>query len=144
MAREISHTTEIDAPTEAVWNILTDTAAYPDWNPFVRQLEGELREGARLDVRISLQEERTMRFTPTVLAVRPARELRWRGRFVVRGLFDGEHSFELEELAAGRTRFTQRERFSGPLVRPFGRMLDETEIGFAQMNEALKARAEAG
>jgi uncharacterized protein YndB with AHSA1/START domain len=49
----ISHEIEIDASPEAVWAVLVDTASYPEWNPFVRKLDGELREGARLEVRIA-------------------------------------------------------------------------------------------
>ena len=37
-----------------------------------------------------------MTFKPTVLAVHPERELRWLGRFILPGLFDGEHSFRIE------------------------------------------------
>jgi hypothetical protein len=74
--------------------------------------------------------------------VEPGRELRWIGRVLIPGIFDGEHGFLLEPTAAGHTRFTQMERFSGVLVRPFSRTIDRTETGFRQMNEALKARAE--
>jgi len=52
MIRTISHTIEIDAAPEAIWRQITDTAAYPDWNPFMRRLEGELKEGARIEVEI--------------------------------------------------------------------------------------------
>ncbi|MEA2131661.1 MAG: hypothetical protein QOJ85_4552 [Solirubrobacteraceae bacterium] len=86
---------------------------------------------------------RTMTFKPTVLSAEAGRELRWLGRFLVPGLFDGEHSFRLEELAGGRTRLTQAERFRGLLVGPLSGTLEKTRLGFEQMNRALKQRAEA-
>ena len=143
MVRSISHTIEIDAAPDAVWRELADTASYPDWNPFVCRLEGDLEEGSRLEVEITPPEGRAMTFKPEVLAVKPGRELRWLGHLLVRGLFDGEHSFEIEPLGEGRSRFTQSERFSGLLVRPLGGGLGKTQRGFEAMNRALKARAEA-
>jgi hypothetical protein len=140
---ELRHEVEIDAPPATVWAVLADTGAYDDWNPFVRRLDGELREGAKLEVQIAPPGGRSMTFKPTVLAARPERELRWLGRLLVGGLFDGEHSFELEPLAEGRTRFTQTERFTGILTRPLGKTLRKTQRGFQQMNDALKARVEA-
>jgi hypothetical protein len=142
MVRSISHTIEIDAGPEAVWRQLADTAAYPDWNPFVRRLEGELAENARLEVEIDPPGGRAMTFRPTVLAARPGRELRWIGHLGLRGIFDGEHSFEIEPLGGDRSRFTQAERFSGLLVRPFAGTLEKTRRGFEAMNLALKERAE--
>lgn len=134
---------EIDAPPAAVWSVLTDTGSYPDWNPFVRRLEGSLDLGATLDVRIAPPGARSMRFKPTVLAAVPGQELRWLGRFLAPGIFDGEHSFTLEPLGEDRTRLVQEERFSGLLVRPFRSTLEKTLLGFEQMNEALKTRVEA-
>jgi hypothetical protein len=142
MKRQISHTVEIDASPAEVWAIVADTSSFPSWNPFIRKLEGELRTGAKLAVTIEPPDRRSTNFRPTVLAAEPARELRWLGRVLVPGIFDGEHSLLLEPTATGGTRFTQAERFSGILVRPFSGTLDSTELGFRQMNEALKARAE--
>ena len=143
MVRNISHTIDIDAAPEKVWEELTDTGSYGDWNPFVRRVDGPLEEGARLQVEIEPPGGRRMAFKPTVLAARPARELRWLGNLVVPGLFDGEHRFEIEPLGGGRSRLTQSERFSGLLVRPFGGTLEKTRRGFEAMNLALKARVEA-
>jgi hypothetical protein len=143
MVRNISHTIEIDAAAETVWGELADTDAYAGWNPFVRRLDGELEEGARLEVEITPPDGRAMTFKPTVLAARRGRELRWLGHLLVPGLFDGEHSFEIEPLGPDRSRLTQAERFSGLLVRPFGGSLEKTERGFEAMNRALKARLEA-
>ncbi len=86
-----------------------------------------------------------MTFKPTVIHVAPERELRWRGRLLLPGVFDGEHCFEMSPLGEGRTRFVQREKFSGLLV-PFlwNRLATNTRRGFEAMNTALKERAEAG
>jgi hypothetical protein len=143
MVRSISHTIEIDAAPETVWRELADTRSYPDWNPFIRRLDGELREGARLEVEITPPDGRAMTFKPKVLAAEPGRELRWLGHLLVRGLFDGEHRFEIEPLEGGRSRLTQSERFTGLLVRPLGGGLGKTERGFEAMDQALKARIES-
>jgi hypothetical protein len=140
--RELRRQIEIDAPASVVWGVLTDIRAYSDWNPFMRRLEGDLREGSKLDVRIEPPGARPMSFKPTVLQVEPERELRWLGRFLVPGLLDGEHSLRVEPIGEGRSRFTQAERFRGVLVRLFTSTLDKTETGFDQMNHALKERAE--
>lgn len=140
--RTIEQSIEIDAPPAAVWSILTDTGAYPEWNPFMSKLDGDLHAGATLRVRIQPPNARPMSFKPTVLTAERERELRWIGRFIVPGLLDGEHSFRIEPLSDGRSRFIQAEHFSGLLVGAFKSTLNKTELGFAEMNAALKARAE--
>jgi hypothetical protein len=144
MSTELRHEIEIDASPTEVWAVLTDISAYPDWNPFVRRIDGVPREGAKLDVEIVPPGGRAMSFKPTVLAAEPGRELRWLGRFLVPGLMDGEHAFRIEPIAGGRSRFTQSERFSGILVAFLKGTLRKTELGFEQMNGALKQRVEAG
>lgn len=69
-------------------------------------------------------------------------ELRWKGRLLIPGPFDGEHSFHLQALDSRRTKFAQKEVFSGILVPLFGSRLSATRRGFELMNQALKARAE--
>ena len=140
--RELRREIEIDAPPERVWAVVSDFAAYPEWNPFIRRIGGELREGARLEVRIEPPDTRAMTFKPTVRAVEANRELRWLGRLLLPGVFDGEHSLRIEPLDSGRSRFIQSERFTGLLVGLLGGTLSKTEAGFEQMNTALKARAE--
>jgi hypothetical protein len=143
MSRNIRHTIEIDASPAMVWATLTDTASFRDWNPFMHRAEGELRPSARLEVEIEPPGGRSMKFKPTVLSVEPEHELRWIGRLIMPGLFDGEHSFRLEPLESGSTRFTMAEHFTGLLVPLFGGTLAKTQAGIEQMNVALKARAEA-
>ena len=116
MARQLESEVEVQASPERVWEVLTNFAAYPDWNPFiVRVLEAE-----------------------------PARRLRWLGHLLVPGLFDGEHRFTIEPAGPGRARVTQQETFRGllaPLLLAF--IAGPTLEGFRQMNRALEARPEA-
>lgn len=139
--RRIETSVDIAASPVAVWNVLSDFAAYPQWNPFIVRLDGEAKVGARLNVTVRPPGGKPMSFRPTVLAAEPGRELRWRGKVLMPGIFDGEHSFRLEATASG-CRFRHDETFSGILVALFGAMLDNTAHGFAEMNKALKRRAE--
>ena len=127
-----------------MWAVISDFAAYPEWNPFIRRARGELRAGAKLEVRIEPPQARATTFKPTVRSVEPNRELRWLGRLLVPGIFDGEHSLSIEPLDSNRSRFVQSERFSGILVGLAKGTLQKTDTGFEQMNAALKERVEQG
>ena len=95
-------------------------------------------------MRIEPPQARATTFKPTVRSVEPNRELRWLGRLLIPGIFDGEHSLSIEPLEGSRSRFVQSERFSGILVGLAKGTLLKTGTGFEQMNAALKARAEQG
>lgn len=143
MARDISTEIEIAAPASRVWEILTDFEAFPSWNPFVREISGELREGAQLEVLLRAPNMSPITVKPRLVALQPERELRWLGHLWVRGLFDGEHRFQIEPTSETSVRFLHAERFSGLLVSPMlNRIGENTRLGFKTMNEALKARAE--
>ena len=140
--RLIETATNIRAPAARIWSILTDFSAYPAWNPFITAAEGELRPGARLKITIAPPGHRPMTLRPVVLVVTPEYELRWLGRLLMPGLFDGEHAFGLEQQAE-TCRFLHAERFSGLLLLLLGEGLFEaTRQGFEAMNAALKQRAE--
>jgi hypothetical protein len=141
--KELRTEIEIQASAERVWQLLTDFPSFPQWNPFIRKASGNISVGERLEVRLQPSGASAMTFRPTVLKVEPNREFRWLGHLLIAGLFDGEHSFTIEPLGEGRVRFTQREIFRGLLVPLLARGLDtDTQRGFEEMNQALKARAE--
>ena len=141
--KELHSQIEIEASAERVWKVLTDFAAYPEWNPFIRRVNGRAEVDEQLVVRMRPSGTKGMTFRPTVLKAEPNRQLRWLGHLLVPGLFDGEHIFEIEELDEDRVLFTQREIFRGLLVPLLARSLDrETQLGFEEMNRALRERAE--
>lgn len=144
MNRHIHTEIEIDASADRVWRVLTDFASYSEWNPFVTRITGSLAVGSQLETFIQPPGGRGARFKPTVSALDPDREFRWRGRLLTRGLFEGEHSFRIERLTQERVRFVQEERFSGILTFPplFRILASGAEEGFKAMNQALKQRVE--
>ena len=134
----IETSVDIDATPQQVWATLTDFAEYPEWNPTLEGMRGDVEVGATLAF-----ENDGMQFTPTVRAVEENRLLRWEGHVGVVGIFDGEHSFVLEELPGGRTRFTQSELFRGVAVLFATETLHgETAPSFHTMNAALRDRVE--
>lgn len=141
--KQIRREIDINASAERVWHILTDFTAFPQWNPFIREISGELKVDGKLDVYLQPSGQRGVRFRPVVLAAEPSRELRWLGRlWGIPKLFDGEHSLKIERINTNRVRFVQQEVFTGILVSMLGGTLSRAERSFTQMNEALKALAE--
>ncbi|MFZ3113948.1 SRPBCC family protein [Methanothrix sp.] len=139
--RTIQTEVTINATASKVWQVLTDFEAYPQWNPFIRQIDGAIQPGQQLIIELNLS-GRTMTINPTVLVMQPERELRWLGRFSIPGIFDGEHSLNIEPLGANRVRFIQSETFRGILVPFSGAILNDTEQSFQEMNQALREHAE--
>jgi hypothetical protein len=134
---------EIDAPPQKVWDVLTNFTAFQEWNPFITEAGGELKEGARLSITIAPPEGSEQTFRPTVLRVEEPRELRWRGTLGYSWIFSGEHFFLLEAVDDGRrTRLVHGEDFGGLLVKFFGPTLTRTARGFVLMNQSLKRRTE--
>jgi hypothetical protein len=139
MRKSIQTSIQINASPERVWQVLTDFEKYPEWNPFVFALEGDVVVGKRIKVKLP-----GMNFTPKVLIFKPLEEFCWRGNLFFPGLFDGEHSFKIEHGSNGSVTFRHEEQFSGILVPLFKKMLDgKTRAGFEAMNQALKIRAES-
>lgn len=132
----------IAAPPEQVWAILTDLGSYRDWNPFIVEGTGRFERSEKLKLQMQPPGGKPMTFRPVVLRAEPARELRWRGRLLIPGLFDGEHFFRLEPESSG-TRLEHGEIFSGLMPRFMDKTLKQTEAGFVAFNEALRDRAEA-
>ena len=141
--RRIRTEIEIDQSAEAVWAAFSDFESYPDWNPFITRIEGDMAVGSKLEVMLQPPGGDAMAFTPTVTELEPGERFAWLGILGLPRVFDGAHYFEVEDLGDGRSRFVQGEEFRGLLVPFLKSMLDgQTTDGFERMNQALKARVE--
>ena len=142
MAKQLSADVDIDATPQQVWDVLTDLAAYPAWNPFIVRAEGTVEPGRRLRLTMQPVGGRAMTLRPRLVEVDVARRLQWRGTLGVPGLMDAEHTFTLEPRGTG-TRLIHQETFRGVLVPLLAGSLDRRTLpAFVAMNEALKSRAE--
>jgi hypothetical protein len=134
---------DIDAAPARVWEVLTDFEAYPRWNPFITGAEGVVEVGQRVTLRMQPVGARGVTLRPTITQATVGSRLRWQGRIGIGGLFDAEHTFDLEARKGGGTRLCQSERFAGLLVPFMARSLDEHTLpAFVAMNTALRNRAE--
>ena len=141
--RVLERTVVIEATPDEVWDVLTDFAAYGEWNPFIASITGVAEPGGRLVVALTPPGGRAVTMKPKVRAVDRARRFAWLGRLGVPWVFDGAHEFLMLPGADGTTVFTQRETFRGVLVPFVPGVLTRTEAGFELMNGALARRVEA-
>ncbi|GAA2914585.1 SRPBCC domain-containing protein [Streptomyces thioluteus] len=140
--RVVETNVKISAPVSLVWDVLVSFDRYVEWNPFMVKAAGRAKPGERLAITLRQSGARAMSFKPKVLVADPGRHLRWIGRLLVPGIFDGMHEFILTETGRG-TSFDHKETFSGVLPALMGSKLDSTALGFEQFNQALKDRAES-
>ncbi len=133
----------INASKEKVWRILTDFDNYPSWNPFLINVKGQLQKGIRL-TNTMLNGDKKFTFKPKVLSVVHQQYFDWVGSLFVKGLFDGHHYFEIEELAPDQVKLTHGEYFSGLLSTAIlKKVAEDTRNNFIKMNGALKRLAES-
>jgi hypothetical protein len=138
MAFKIETEIKIEANPSAIWEKLVAVEKYPDWNPFIKSIKGNLKPGEKIKVDLG-----GMQFNPKVLIFENNKEFKWLGHIFFKGLFDGEHQFKIIENNDGTCTFTHAEKFKGILVPFLKRMLEtETKSQFETMNLALKKEVE--
>ncbi len=139
----VTASTDIAAPAQVVWRVLTDFGRYAGWHP-VMSLAGPapgLAPGGLLAFRLSGGTAGEQAFTAELTRVIPPRLLAWQGG--VPGVFFGRHTFELSALPGGGTRFTDTERWSGAMARAvIGGHRAALEAEYARTVAALRRQAE--
>ena len=140
--KENRHEIEIQASAEDVWGVLTDLAAYAEWNPLLYRATGKVAAGEKIDLSAKTASN-DMNFTCSVTQVEDNREFAWKFHVGLPFLFRGEHIFRIESLGEKRVRFIDREIFNGLLVPLQAKDLDtNAKDGMVAMDEALEERVE--
>lgn len=145
MTRSVGAATEIDAPIERVWAVLTDVARYPEWNPFTVSVETDFELGSPVDMRVNLLGRgRTMRQVEYVTSYIEGSRLSWGVNVGPSWFITADRWQQLTDLGDGRTRYETVDEFTGIGVG-FMLLLMRKHMarGFADVGRALKARCEA-
>jgi len=130
----------INASAEKVWNTLMDHPSYSKWNPFILKIGGSTQVGEVLQAQLKIKGIKPMDIKPKVIENIANKEFRWKGKLFVKGLFDGEHYFQLTTISPDKVQFTQGEIFTGVLSNTLFKMIgSDTLAGFEAMNRALKS-----
>lgn len=140
MKKEITTQILIRSTPEKIWNILTAIENYPNWNPFITSIQGEIKEGKKISISIKPPNGNKINFKPTIISIKNNKELSWFGTVIFKGIFDGKHKFELIDNKNGTTTFIHSEKFRGIFVWLFD--VRKTTNGFNEMNKKLKELAE--
>ncbi len=139
--RETVASTDIDAPADKVWAIISDTPSYPSFDPTCIRVEGPRASlGSRLKVYSTFSPERA--FPVKVTAYSPPRHMEWTGGMPL-GLFKGVRTFTVEDTGPGKSRLVVREVFSGPMLALIGRSIPDMTEAFEGFCRGAKELAEA-
>lgn len=136
--KEFKATTTINAPPEKVWDVLMDTSAYPEWDPYCISIEGSVAPGAQLKAYSTLSPDRT--FPVKVTELVPQQKMTWASGMPF-GLFKGQRNFVLTPKESG-TEFTVREVFTGPMLMFIGGTIPDMNEPFEAFVTGLKNRVE--
>ena len=138
-----SITTDVDAPTDVVFAVMTDIERWPEWTPTVTRVER--LDGSSLplamDNRLRIVQPKVPPAEWTVTALEPGRGFRIMSRSPG-AMVVADHW--IEPLANGqRSRVTLSVTFSGWLGQIIGRLMRGlNERYIAQEAEGLKRRSE--
>ena len=126
----------IPAPPGAVWGVLIDTKAYPQWNPVFVNVDGVYAKGEKVLNRVRDPTGAFLEMTAVVETLRVNAELRQVGG--IPGILTFDHRWVLEPTEDG-TRVIQHE-----VDRGIGPVVLETQTGsnllMRRQNEALAER----
>ena len=140
---EVEKSIEINASDEKIWDIISNFGAYPDWNTYIKYIEGDLRPGRGLYVETRNVHDNHAAYRAIVTKVVENRELSWKGKLLMSGIYDSERFFIITSLSENRSIFTFRGTYTGLLVPVFWVLVRKYETSdYERMNEELKIRAE--
>jgi hypothetical protein len=133
----------VDSTPEKIWSVLTNFKEYENWNPFMIKIIGDAKLGSKIQVQIQTIKGKQRTYNPIIIKFDINKELRWKGKSLLPGIFDGERIFIIEKSAQNKVSFLHNEIFRGLGVKLIGSKLDEDlRESFKKMNIALKTRAE--
>jgi uncharacterized protein YndB with AHSA1/START domain len=131
----------IDAPPERVWQVLTDAAAYQEWNPEIVGVEGQMGLGKRIVARVRLGDGALRRVPMRVSRFEVPSRMEWLGGLPL-GLFVGRRTFTVTPRSGG-SEFRLHLEMSGLLSPLISKSVGDRQPEVDSFSAALKRRVEA-
>ena len=130
-------------PPDHVWQVISDLESYSSWNPFMTKATGRVRGFPhQLSITIRAPGWKANELQAQGPGGHPNQRIRWIGRLLVPGLFDGAHLLQVEPLKVTLAVYAVRA-IQWMLTWFAGNLPRRTLAGFEAMNAALKQRSEA-
>jgi uncharacterized protein YndB with AHSA1/START domain len=133
----VSINANISAQPETIWRLLTDAGKFPTWNSTVSSIDGEIKLGQRLALKVPVS-ERT--FKPKVTELVPNQRMTWSDGAAP--MFKGTRTFTLTPNADGTTDFSMCEELKGVMLPMIKGSLPDFAPVFEQYAADLKRAAE--
>ena len=132
----------INAPRDLVWDVITDTAQYPQWNPFITDCETTFEVGSPIVMKVRLLPGRTITQTETVRENIPGELIEY-GVDASGLLLRSSRKHVLTELSPEQTRYESVFILEG-LVQPLVRLTLGKHLrrGFREMSSGIAMRSE--
>lgn len=132
----------IHAPQDTVWQVITRTADYADWNPFVLACESTFAVGAPIVMRVRLTPSMTIQQKETVRANIPGERLEY-GVQLPFGLLASSRQHILTTSSPGSCDYQSLFELKG-LLAPLVKWLLGAQLqrGFRDMTDGVAQRAE--
>ncbi len=135
--RETRVGVNIAAPPEAVWAVLTEASAYPEWNSTIVSLDGTIAKGEQIELKVKLDPKRTFKLEVSTFDA-PQRMVWEDGN----AMFRGVRTFTLTAREDGTTDVTMAEVMTGAMMGMIAKKLPDFRPDFDTFMADLKAEAE--
>ena len=133
----------IEATSEVVWGVLVDFERYPEWNPSLPSIAGDLEVGSTVSMTLAMPGRPSPKVKAELTEVVPQQRLVWHGNVGADWIFVGDRQFVIEPGDGDTVQVTHVEDVGG-LLFPLFRTLMGSAIQrhHDALNTALTRRAE--
>ena len=133
-SRETSVSINVLAEPGIVWALLTNASDFSRWNSTVVSIEGDIREGGKIQLKSTLDETRI--FKLKVKEFEPEKRLVWGDNM-------GNRVYTIDHSKGDGVTFTMAEKIGGLMFPLFAKSIPSFDESFEQFSADLKKEAES-
>lgn len=136
--KSVHHEITINATSDKVWNILTDMEKYEKWNPVMKLVDGEIKEGNKVTYEFTQDEKTQSKIPATIQKIIKNELLNQSGGIPL--ILTYNHKYILES-EGNQTKVIIHEDYEGIGVNFWNPK--PVQEAYGRLNNALKNRVES-